>query len=92
MPGRIFRLVVCFAIFLVIGVCSQDWKASASSSDSIIKIYIDTKEVNVKTPPQIKNGTTFVPLRAVFEALQMEVIWEPKKQLATIKTVRRRLL
>lgn len=85
LPGRIFRLVVCFAVILMIGVCSQHWKASASSSDSIIKIYIDTKEVNVKTPPQIKNGTTFVPLRAVFEALQMEVIWEPKKQLATIK-------
>lgn len=85
MAGRIFRWVVCFAVILVIGVCSQQWKASASSSDSIIKILLNTKELETKTPARIKNGTTFVPVRAVFESLGMNVIWEPKKQLLTVK-------
>lgn len=60
-------------------------KASASSSDSIIKIFLNTKELETKTPAKVKDGTTFVPVRAVFESLGMKVIWEPKKQLLTLK-------
>ncbi|MGG0668718.1 stalk domain-containing protein [Lederbergia citrisecunda] len=85
MAKRIFRLVVCFAAILVIGIGVQQGKASASSADSIIKIYLNTNELDTKTPAKIKNGTTFVPVRAVFESLGMKVVWEPKKQLLTVK-------
>lgn len=85
MARRIFRLVVCFAAILVIGIGVQQGKASASSVDSIIKIYLNTNELDTKTPAKIKNGTTYVPVRAVFESLGMKVVWEPKKQLLTVK-------
>jgi len=82
---RIFCLVVCFAAILVIGIAVQQGKASASSADSIIKIYLNTNELDTKTPARIKDGTTFVPVLAVFESLGMNVVWEPKKQLLTVK-------
>ncbi|BAQ10863.1 hypothetical protein OXB_2392 [Bacillus sp. OxB-1] len=85
MTGRIFRLLVCLAAIFVIGVCSQQGKASARSSDSIIKIYLNTEELETNVPAKIKNGATFVPVRAVFESLGMKVIWEPKKQLLTLQ-------
>ncbi|WP_342506840.1 copper amine oxidase N-terminal domain-containing protein [Sporosarcina sp. FSL K6-2383] len=85
MTGRFYRLVVCFTVILMIGICSQHWKASANSSDSIIKIFLDTKMLETKTPAKIKNGTTLVPVRAVFESLGMKVVWESKKQLLTVK-------
>lgn len=85
MAVRIFRFIICFAAILVIGLGAQQLKASASSSDSIIKIFLNTKELETKTPAKVKDGTTFVPVRAVFESLGMKVIWEPKKQLLTLK-------
>lgn len=85
MAVRFYRLVICIAAMLVIGIGAQQWKASASSSNSIIKIYLNTVELDTKTPATIKNGTTFVPVRAVFESLGMKVVWEPKKQLLTVK-------
>ena len=84
MVVRMMRLVVCFAAILVIGIGIQQSKASASSSDSIIKIFLNTSELDTKTPAKIKNGTTFVPARAVFESLGMKIVWEPKKQLLTV--------
>lgn len=85
MAVRMMRLVICFAAILVIGIGIQQSKASASSSDSIIKIFLNTGELNTKTPAKVKNGTTFVPARAVFESLGMKIVWEPKKQLLTVK-------
>ncbi|WOV86865.1 copper amine oxidase N-terminal domain-containing protein [Sporosarcina oncorhynchi] len=85
MAKWIYRMIVCFAAVLVIGIAVQQEKASASSADSLIKIYLNTNELDTKTPAKIKNGLTFVPVRAVFESLGMKVVWEPKKQLLTVK-------
>lgn len=85
MAGRFIRCVVCFAAMVVICLSLQSGKVSADSSDSIIKIYLDTEELNTKVPAKVKGGQTYVPVRAVFEALGMKVTWEPKKQLLTLK-------
>lgn len=82
---KVFRMIVCFVAILVVGVGLQQSKVAANSSDSIVKIFLDTKEMKTKTPAKFKDGTTFVPVRAVFEAMKMNVVWEPKKQLLTLK-------
>ena len=42
-----------------------------------IKIYLNGKEVETDTEPQIIDGTTYVPARAVFEDMGLEVEWLP---------------
>jgi hypothetical protein len=38
-----------------------------------ISVLINGKTTNFDVPPQIENGRTLVPLRAIFEALGAEV-------------------
>lgn len=46
---------------------------------------MDTEELKFEVPPQIKNGTTLVPFRPLFEALGMDVEWNSGQQLVTGK-------
>jgi len=55
-------------------VCSENGNISISLNNNIIEF--DTK-------PQIINGRTMVPLRAIFEALGAAVDWNEKKQMIT---------
>lgn len=47
-----------------------------------IKILINGNELKVNQPPQIVNGRTLVPLRAIFEALGAKVSWEDSTKTA----------
>lgn len=55
-------------------VCSENGNISVSLNNNIIEF--DTK-------PQIINGRTMVPLRAIFETLGATVDWNEKKQMVT---------
>jgi predicted amidohydrolase YtcJ len=48
-----------------------------------IKVYLDGEELEFEVPPQIYNGRTLVPLRAVFEAMGAEIDWDRETQTAT---------
>ncbi len=48
-----------------------------------IKINIDGKKLDFETEPYIDDGTTFVPMRAVFEALGAEVQWNSEDGTVT---------
>ena len=50
-----------------------------------IKVYIDEKDVKFDVPPQIINGRTMVPLRAIFEAIGADVNWDDKTKTITIE-------
>ncbi len=74
------------AIFESLG-CSVDWDEAAQSVTSkkggmvmIMSIdskvmYVDGGAVELDVPPRLVSDTTFVPLRAVSEALDCDVTW-----------------
>lgn len=56
----------------------------AGKEEIVIKIdgvILNTGNVS----PYIKNGTTFVPLKAISEALNYEVLWDPVNKIVTMK-------
>lgn len=88
-PGLRFvtRIALSFITLLLILTGTEHLKAQAFtvSTEEIIKVYLDEDELVFNIPPRIKNGTTLVPFRALFEALGMEVDWEPQQRLVTGK-------
>ena len=82
-----FSLGIVFALALAIGL----GEVSAASTNIVkniqvtysnIKIFVDNKEASLgkdskgnKIEPFIYNGTTYLPVRAVSEALGEEVRW-----------------
>jgi len=48
-----------------------------------IRVILEGKEVEFDVPPQIINGRTMLPVRAIFEALGATVKWDPEPQNIT---------
>jgi endonuclease YncB( thermonuclease family) len=48
-----------------------------------IKVYVDNSRLDMEVMPQIQNGRTLVPLRAIFEALGAELNWDPGTRTVT---------
>lgn len=74
------------ATTVVLGITLSAWAATGQQSITVgynnIKVYIDNVLTEMKDPngktvePFIYDGTTYVPLRAVSEALNKEVVWD----------------
>jgi hypothetical protein len=41
-----------------------------------ISVYVDGQQINFEVPPTIQDGTTLVPIRAIFEKLGLTVGWD----------------
>lgn len=54
-------------------------------ADDAVSVYINGVQISFDVPPQIINGRTMVPLRAIFEALGAEVSWEAETSTAVSK-------
>ena len=78
MKKRIIRwmLVLCFMILP--GVY-------AFGGQGDISVYVKGEEVAFDVPPQIIDGRTMVPVRAIFEAMGAEVTWDGQTQCALAK-------
>lgn len=48
-----------------------------------IKVYVNNSRLDMEVMPQIQNGRTLVPLRAIFEALGAELNWDPVTRTVT---------
>lgn len=48
-----------------------------------IVAYLDGEKLSFVTSPVMEQGTTLVPFRTIFEALDIEVKWNPKTQKVT---------
>ena len=57
---------------------------AAAPAANPITILFDGKPLHTDVPPQIMNGSTMVPIRAVTEAFGCEVKWEPTHQTIEI--------
>jgi hypothetical protein len=71
-------------LFLYFAVFSLMLWFSASvpaQGDQPIKIILNGKELKTDVPPEIKDGRTMVPIRAIAEGLGMEVAWDEAADL-----------
>ncbi|HSN67131.1 MAG TPA: beta-propeller domain-containing protein, partial [Fusibacter sp.] len=54
-----------------------------SFADDTIRIEIDGKPLVLEVAPQIENGRTLVPFKAIFEALGLKIDWVSGERIAT---------
>ena len=52
------------------------------STGSVSAVYVNDKAIDFDVTPEIVNGRTFVPMRAIFEALGAEVTWSDSRKEA----------
>ena len=73
-----------WASFLtIILVCSMSIPAFAA--DEGIRIFVNNEKVSFDVPPQTINGRTMVPMRAIFESLGAEVIYDAEERMIRAK-------
>lgn len=68
---RLFSLSVALAVTMLLMLT-----ASGSSSRRIVTVVLNGETVTFDTPAYIENNRTMVPLRAIAEALGLEVTWD----------------
>ena len=78
---------ICIAAVISALFCPLYANANGSVADpdtnSEIRVEIDGQKVDFDVPPQIINSRTMVPMRAIFEALGMELNWSSTTKVAT---------
>lgn len=72
-------LLLCLAWFLS---CST----LAYSEQKPISVYLNNQPITFDVAPVIENGRTLVPMRAIFEALNVNVDWDASTQTVIART------
>ena len=72
-------------ILSLIAITSLLAIAPVVSADNTISVNIDGTPVEFDVPPMIINDRTMVPMRAIFETLGAEVIWDETNETVTAK-------
>ena len=73
---RIISIMI--ALFIVLGMFGATTFASSG-----VTVILDGKTLPFDVPPQIMNGRTMVPLRAIFEAMGATINWDGNTQTVT---------
>ena len=73
--NRFLTLVIAFVLAVTF--------TFAVFADDGITVVLDGEKVSFDVPPQIIDGRTMVPIRAIFEALGAEVEWNDKTKTVT---------
>lgn len=74
---------------MVLGTCpvsAEDGTREISAAFRDIKIIVDGKQLSTPAEPFIYNGTTYLPVRAVGEAVGKEVDWDNDTKTVTLTT------
>src|SRR5208337_4690293 len=80
MKRRLFAgLLICIAIGCLLAV-------SLAYANQPIKLIVNGQEIQCEVPPQIINGHTMVPIRAVAQALGYQAQWDGNANAVTITT------
>ena len=61
------------------------YQAGGSVDDPTIMVHLNGEKLSFDQPPMIIDGRTMVPLRAIFEALGAEVVWDDATKTITAK-------
>ncbi len=81
--------VFCLLGAMVLGTCpvsAEDGTREISAAFRDIKIIVDGKQLSTSAEPFIYNGTTYLPVRAVGEAVGKEVVWDNDTKTVTLTT------
>ncbi|MEN6328224.1 MAG: copper amine oxidase N-terminal domain-containing protein [Syntrophomonas sp.] len=73
MKKPILRLIVIFIVII----------SSAGLAQANPSVILDGQQLSFDVPPIIENGSTLVPLRAIFEPLGANVTWDDTTQTVT---------
>ena len=76
---RTVKMLLILVLF--IGIVTGSPKAINASSD--ITVLLEGQQMSFEVPPQIIEGRTLLPLRAIFEALGLEVNWDDATKVIT---------
>ncbi|TJX14983.1 copper amine oxidase N-terminal domain-containing protein [Tissierella creatinini] len=77
--NRILKLFLLVALFT--GVIMTPTQNVFASKD--IKVLLEGQEILFDVAPQIIEGRTLVPMRAIFEAIGLSVNWDNSSKVAT---------
>ncbi len=80
MNRRTYTALALAAALLAAPIASE---RSAEAAEPPIRIEFDGETLALDADPFIKNGTTFVPFRALFERLGLEVGWDAATKTVT---------
>lgn len=73
MLGALMATMILGAVPLAVAAVTQ---TNLSVSYQDIKVYLDGSRLSLTEEPFVYNGTTFLPIRSVAEAVGKEVTWE----------------
>lgn len=74
--SKLLILFVLFAFFAFSAV-------AFAAPDNDVKVFVDGTQLSFDVPPTIIEGTTLVPMRAIFEAIGADVQWDQNTKTAT---------
>lgn len=72
----------CSTVLLICVICG----ATAMAADVPVKVYIDGRVQQYDPPALVRDGKTYVPLRAGAESLGCSVKWIPEQSVAQVCT------
>lgn len=79
--SRFLIMVIGIAILLQVPGFSASGKVQLNDEPIIVELY--GKPIKFDVQPQLINGRTMVPLRAIFEAIGLDVGWNPDLKQVT---------
>ena len=84
-PAAIRRMMIAlFLLSLAMVFSLSEGKVQASpAAGKTIEVNLDDKTLSFPIAPLLENGTTLVPFRPLFEAMGLEVGWNPEQQTVT---------
>lgn len=74
-------LPLMITVSILLGILSFNVSAQEN-----IRVYIDGEKVTFDVPPQIINGRTMVPIRAIAEKLNISIDWIPSDNVVKMQT------
>lgn len=80
----IYAFLVAVVLFGLVPV-------QAFAEDKPIHVILDGQEVVFPSAPRMEDGTTLVPFRALFEAVEMTVVWDEDTQTITAESTDKKL-
>lgn len=81
-----------FALALILSLVLGPAPLPGAGASELVTVQLDGAPLPLDTPPQISEGRTLIPLRAIFEALGASVVWTPATQSIEATRGSRRVL
>ncbi len=80
------RIVTAIVVLLGFFVCTFITQPLNVAANGYIRVYVDGVEVKSDVPAQIIKDRTMLPVRAISEALGMDVFWDEVNQTVNLKS------